>query len=720
MKKHSCSIIILIILLSVLQLNSQTKFWEQSNGPYGGFTTSVVADSIGNQYVGTNGSGVFYSTNEGMNWEPCNTGLTNLLVTCLGKSHKGFIFAGTEDGLFKSSNSGISWSQSNNGVFRSIFVTSNNIVLTGTYGGGISRSTDNGESWNQASTGLNNLFIHSFEENQQGEIFAGTETDYYQTVGGIYRSTDEGKSWASITAPMYVTALNVDSFNNIYAGTYRGNLYKSTNDGNSWFIPDSSLPSAKVSSIENDQNGNLFVAIWGYGLFCSTNHGSSWTLCNEGLTNKYINSIFINNLDHLFIGSNGGGFFYSANSGKTWTQSNTGIINTSVFAISINKNGYLFAGTGHYVSNYFYEGSGLFRSTNQGQSWNNLNNGLESVWIHSIIYDSSDNYFVGASDGVYKSIDFGNTWNQTLTQSTGINALAISPKQIIYAGSYRGVFCSSDKGKTWSSFGTGLTDKSVNCLAASRHSEYIFAGTGNYTGIAEGKVFRTTDSSNIWSETSFGLVNTYINALAFDSDDNIYAGTYNYGLFCSTNHGESWQGIGLTGFSIQSIAINSENEIYVSGYDASGSSVYRSTNQGVNWTKIVEGLTSTDVFALAFDSLGYIFAGTFNQGLFKSNYSTTDITKLVDKNVTTFYLSQNFPNPFNPNTKIEFSIPEYGFVKVEVYDALGRKVKELLNQELSAGNYSVDFDASDLSSGVYYYRLTTKYFVQMKKAVLLK
>ncbi len=85
-----------------------------------------------------------------------------------------------------------------------------------------------------------------------------------------------------------------------------------------------------------------------------------------------------------------------------------------------------------------------------------------------------------------------------------------------------------------------------------------------------------------------------------------------------------------------------------------------------------------------------------------------------------YYLSQNYPNPFNPGTTIDFTIPRNSFVKVEVYDALGRKVKELVNSELSAGRYSVDFNATDLSSGIYYYRLITKDFVQMKKAVLLK
>lgn len=86
----------------------------------------------------------------------------------------------------------------------------------------------------------------------------------------------------------------------------------------------------------------------------------------------------------------------------------------------------------------------------------------------------------------------------------------------------------------------------------------------------------------------------------------------------------------------------------------------------------------------------------------------------------TFTLYQNYPNPFNANTRIKFSLPENGFAKLVVYDALGNLITVLLNQELSTGNYSVDFDGTELSSGIYYYKLTAKDFTQVKKLVLMK
>ena len=85
-----------------------------------------------------------------------------------------------------------------------------------------------------------------------------------------------------------------------------------------------------------------------------------------------------------------------------------------------------------------------------------------------------------------------------------------------------------------------------------------------------------------------------------------------------------------------------------------------------------------------------------------------------------FSLSQNYPNPFNPSTRIEFSIPESDNIKIEIFDVLGRFISELYNGDLGAGNYSIDFNASKLSSGIYYYRLTTGKNNLMKKAVLIK
>jgi hypothetical protein len=85
-----------------------------------------------------------------------------------------------------------------------------------------------------------------------------------------------------------------------------------------------------------------------------------------------------------------------------------------------------------------------------------------------------------------------------------------------------------------------------------------------------------------------------------------------------------------------------------------------------------------------------------------------------------YWLSQNYPNPFNPQTKIKFGIPEQTFVKLILYDVLGREVAILVNSNLKAGEYNVSWDASAISSGIYFYRLETEKYTQTKKMVLMK
>jgi hypothetical protein len=85
-----------------------------------------------------------------------------------------------------------------------------------------------------------------------------------------------------------------------------------------------------------------------------------------------------------------------------------------------------------------------------------------------------------------------------------------------------------------------------------------------------------------------------------------------------------------------------------------------------------------------------------------------------------YKLAQNYPNPFNPITTIEYTIPEYSMVTVTIYDALGREIEQLYSGEKSAGTYSVQWNASNYSSGIYFYRLSTDKFVQVKKMLLLK
>ncbi len=81
---------------------------------------------------------------------------------------------------------------------------------------------------------------------------------------------------------------------------------------------------------------------------------------------------------------------------------------------------------------------------------------------------------------------------------------------------------------------------------------------------------------------------------------------------------------------------------------------------------------------------------------------------------------QNYPNPFNPNTIIKYSIPKLSLVTIKVFDLLGKHLQILLNKQQPSGNYEVEFNGSNLSSGIYFYRLETSDFVMTKKMILLK
>jgi hypothetical protein len=88
--------------------------------------------------------------------------------------------------------------------------------------------------------------------------------------------------------------------------------------------------------------------------------------------------------------------------------------------------------------------------------------------------------------------------------------------------------------------------------------------------------------------------------------------------------------------------------------------------------------------------------------------------------VQDFHLEQNYPNPFNPSTTIQFRVPNSSFVNLKVYDILGREVATLVNEEKPAGNYEVEFNANDLSSGIYFYTLKAGKYLQTRKLILMK
>jgi hypothetical protein len=110
------------------------------------------------------------------------------------------------------------------------------------------------------------------------------------------------------------------------------------------------------------------------------------------------------------------------------------------------------------------------------------------------------------------------------------------------------------------------------------------------------------------------------------------------------------------------------------------------------------------------------------QSTFGGWFHTATSTGIVTTGETpkTFKLEQNYPNPFNPATSIKFAIPKQEFVTLKIYDITGKEVKTLVNEAKSAGNYLLDFNGSDMTSGTYFYKLQAGEFMEVKKMILIK
>ena len=127
-------------------------FWTQTNGPQGGDGLALATNASGHVFVGTQGGGVFRSTDNAETWTAVNNGLTNTNVRALTIAPTGSIFAGTFDsGTFRSTDNGDNWTAANNGLgsllVRSLLTNSAGDIFAGTFGGGVYRSTDNGDTW---------------------------------------------------------------------------------------------------------------------------------------------------------------------------------------------------------------------------------------------------------------------------------------------------------------------------------------------------------------------------------------------------------------------------------------------------------------------------------------------------------------------------------------------------------------------------------------------
>jgi hypothetical protein len=142
-------------------------------------------------------------------------------------------------------------------------------------------------------------------------------------------------------------------------------------------------------------------------------------------------------------------------------------------------------------------------------------------------------------------------------------------------------------------------------------------------------------------------------------------------------------------------------------------------------TLIGWGASTTTLTEVGYDkTVRYTLAVPNGQWSYRAfRYNTVDVitnTNPSNNIVREYKLSQNYPNPFNPITKINFAIPKSGMVSLKVYDMLGKEVAALVNEVMNNGSYSFNFNASSLSSGIYFYKISVNDFNDVKKMMLIK
>ncbi|MFA5403661.1 MAG: YCF48-related protein, partial [Ignavibacteria bacterium] len=185
----------------------------------------------------------------------------------------------------------------------------------------------------------------------------------------------------------------------------------------------------------------------------------------------------------------------------------------------------------------------------------------------------------------------------------------------------------------------------------------------------------------------------------------------------TTNEGTNWSVSTLSSYDLKSIFFPDSLNGWIVG---SSGTVINTTNGGNNWiakngiygshTSVHFSNVQTGWIAT---NLGYIYQTT-NGG------STIGIQQISSEIPKEYKISQNYPNPFNPSTTIRLELPKKEYVNLTVYNVNGIEIERLINGVKNAGSYEISFDGSNISSGIYYYRLMTVKFTDTKKMILIK
>jgi photosystem II stability/assembly factor-like uncharacterized protein len=461
-----------------------------------------------------------------------------------------------------------------------------------------------------------------------------------------------------------------------YAVGNTGTIVKTTDTGNSW----TPLTSGTTNTLNDVYffDDNTGVAVGDAGLVLrTTNGGSNWSTIVVPSIGDRLLSVSFSGTNGI-VGAESQTILYSTDSGASWLVSQSGFFGGGFLGA------YMLNSTTGFVSgqNSIFQPF-VAKSTDGGANWSFYN-----FYFQSNEGSCDDIHFFDSNTGVIT----GAAWN-------GQGAIART----------------TDSGSNW-------TTTLFPSIVALQGMDFPMANRGYAVGWA-GTILNTTDSGISWVEQTSGISSDLYD-VSFIPNTNTGVAVGFGGVIMRTDNG------GVPVELVSFIASVTKNDVSLTWSTAtetnnSGFNVERK-NANADWEEIgfVPGYgTTTEPRSYSFNDAG-LNSGTYTYRLkqidFDGSFEYSNEVEVEIANLVDYSLSQNYPNPFNPSTRIEFIIPNSEMVNVSVYNSLGQKVADLVNEELSAGQHSIDFNAQGLASGIYIVKMKAGNFTDTRKMSLMK
>lgn len=729
--------------------------------------------------VGAEGA-IIYSVNGGKNWFVSNSSTSNHLLNVHSFNGQVVVASGYNGTIVRSTDGGLTWQLINSGVIGNLWeIKMINDTLGWVCGTGPSllRTTNAGESWNIVNTGYygfnywaldyldeNILYVAGSGGNILKTIDGGNSWQLVQTgyVESLYRivvfdtlrivtggqnaktfyTLDGGVTWnyTLTTSEIDAMAFANDSVGYLAGANSNSFIYKTTNGGISW-NPQTAFPGGYWLMFVNDSVG--FNAGLDLVIKKTTDQGNNWNqlILNDNLIDVWFESEnlgWVLSLNNITITTDGGGTWSSVNipgyltitglSTIYFLDSLTGFVGAGANRIfkTIDggytwqrKNVYGTQDTSIRITDFFFVNNGLgwasagelIRTTDLGENWFAIQNSPGGIAIQFL--DSLLGFTLTAY--LNKTMDGGYNWQHFTLPDMYISDIYFDTPQIGWYLSTDKLFHTMNSGTNWTQilYDPDLFQSKFNWLNERK---------GFITGL---KTYYTADSGYTWIDLTTE-VGAYVKRMHSGNDYSGYA-VGDLGLIIKYID-TTIVPVELSSFSFElnnnNVSLKWTTETELNNY---GFAIERKRNQGVYENiGFVEGNgTSTIRHTYVFQDKNlqvgnYVYR--LRQIDFNGSESFSEELNVSVVNIMEgFELYSNYPNPFNPSTNIEFFSNHNQKLQLKVFNELGEEVAVLFNDSVEPGKkYSLIFDGSNLSSGVYYYSLIQGDKRKNKKMVLLK